>query len=384
MTVPVKPQAKSVTHDVSEYLFFSPNTTGLSGSPVKIRADLFMDFFCNVDPQTHDGQRVIRDIESLKIFGKMASSNAHVSVPARNDSAAHRTRLNRINQTLSVLSFNQSTSPEKTFATKNVRVFYRILQQEGDAFPTVYISDVRIVQRGQENVGGLYEYTKTASKQELSKSKNTKLEGKTVYISAAHDTATEAMKSATYDTNNTASALFFIPSAIAEDIGIWKKPRITDSTKAVIAELSELLRHNRNVNWHVVGEGAAVLLQALTKVPGSLEKHSFKIANPRTNIATLLQELGKRKAQLQGEFLGYSGEKAILLSIAQNSTAISNQLDQLPRGPGYDRIARRYLIDYFLALGANGNAQAILNKAMSLKGTNTTFIDAILLSRRGF
>jgi hypothetical protein len=386
MTAPAKPKAKSVTHDVSEYLFFSPNTKGLSGSPVKIRADLFMDFFCNVDPQTHDGQSVIRDIESLKIFGKTASQNAHVSVPARNESAAHKNRLNRINQTLSVLSFNQSTSPEKTFATKNVRVFYRILQQEGDAFPTVYISDIRVVQRGRDNIGGLYEYTSTSRGIALEKSKNTDLDGKTVYISAAADSAKKAMDEALANIRNDKPALFFNPREAAEDLSIWKKPRLSHNTKGLIDQLSDLLMKNqrRTVNWYVEGEGAAVLAHALEKVPGTLEKHSFKFINARTNLATLIQSLGQRRAQLKGEFLDYTRDRTALLSIAQNSEAISYQIKQLPKPESYDRITRRYLLEYLQALGENGNAKAILAKAASVKGSIATFIDAINLSHRGF
>ncbi len=386
MTAPAKPQAKSVTHDVSEYLFFSPNTTGLSGSPVKIRAELFVDFFCNVDPQTHDGQSVIRDIESLKIFGKTASQNAHVAVPAKNDSAAHKNRLSRIHQTLSVLSFNQSTSPEKTFATKNVRVFYRVLQQEGDAFPTVYISDIRVVQRGRDNIGGLYEYTSTLRGISLEKSKNTDLDGKTVYISAASDSAKKSMDEALANIDNDKPALFFNPREAAEDLSIWKKPRLSHNTKGLIDQLSDLLMKNqrRTVNWYVEGEGAAVLAHALEKVPGTLEKHSFKFINARTNLATLLQSLGQRKAQLKGEFLDYTRDRTALLSIAQNSEAISYEFKKLPEPESYDRVTRRYLVEYLRALGENGNAKAILAKAASIKGSKATFMDAINLSHRGF
>ena len=267
MATPAKPQPQSATPDISEYLFFSPNTKGLSGSPVKIRANLFMDFFCNVDPQTHDGQTVIRDIESLKVFGKTASQNPQVSVPAKKDSDAHKGRLNKINQTLSVLSFNQSISPEKTFYTKNVKVFYRVLQQEGDAFPTVYISDIRVVREGRDNIGGLHEFVKTMSGIQLAKVQNSNLDSKTVFISGACKTAEEAMKLAKEATNLATPALFFCPYRAAEELSIWSKRRLSGSTKDLIKELSDLLQQNqrRSVEWLVVGEGAAVLSHALTR-----------------------------------------------------------------------------------------------------------------------
>lgn len=379
-----RPKAKPFTPNVEGYLFFSPNTKGLSGNPVKIRADLFVDFFCNVDPETHDGQTIIRDIESLKIFGKTAGPSARVSVPAKNETKAHQSRLNQINKNLSILTVSQSTASEKTFTTKNVRVFYHVLQKEGDAFPTIYISDIRVIRSGTDEQGGLYDYVKSLYSRKLAKSKNTNLDKKTVYISAACDSTEEAMKTAIANCNDAQPLLFFNPSSIAEDIGVWSKPRISNSTKNTIRELSELLLENqkRSVDWRVEGEGAAILARALANIPGTLEKHSFKFINPRTNLATLLQNLGQRKAQLHGEFLDYTRDQIALISIAQNSNAISDQLKNLPVQTGYDRIAHRYLTDYFHALGENGNAKAILAKTLSIKGSTGTFIDAITLSRR--
>ena len=139
----------------------------------------------------------------------------------------------------------------------------------------------------------------------------------------------------------------------------------------------------RSVEWLVVGEGAAVLSHALTKVSGTLEKHSFKFVNTRANLGKLLQDLGQRKAQLPGEFLDYSRDRIALLSIAQNSSEVTAQMEhQLPKKTGYDRVSHRYLTGYFHALGENGNAHAILAKAASIKGSTTTFIEAITLSHK--
>lgn len=383
---PSKPQSLSTPHDVSEYLYFSSNTKGLSGSPVKIKADLFVDFFCNVDTETHDGQCIIRDIESLKIFGKTLGQGAQVSVPAKNESASHRNRLQKVTQTLGVLSFNQSTSPEKTFTTKNVKVFFRILQNTGDAYPTVYISDIRVMKRGRDNTGGLYEYASTQFGLGLAKSKSKDLDGKVVYISAASDSAQSAMDNAVAATNKSRPTLFFSPAQISAEIGLFKRPRLTSATRDLINALSELLQQNqrRSVEWYVEGEGAAVLSEALTKVPGTFEKHSFKFINARFNLAKLIADLEQRKAQLKGEFLDYTRDQTALLAIAQHATEITDRLKRLPVQNGYDRITRRYLVDYFVALGQNGNATALLEKAKSVKGANTTFIDAITLSRKGF
>ena len=211
--------------------------------------------------------------------------------------------------------------------------------------------------------------------------------GKIVYVSAAADTAEEAMNAAAYHSNsNSKLAVFFCPKQVSEDLSLWKKPRISNSTNDLIEELSNLLQQNqkRSVSWHVEGEGAAVLARAITKISGNLEKHSFKFINARTNLVSLLHDLGQRKAQLKGEFLDYTRDRTALLSLAKNPDLLSDQLKKLPIQAGYDRISRRYLIDHFRALAENGNAKAILAKAISLKGSSATFLDAVRLSRGGF
>src|SRR5690606_4074061 len=124
-------------------------------------------------------------------------------------------------------------------------------------------------QRGSEEPSGLYEYVSSQFNQKLSKSKNSNLEGKAVYLSPAFDAAQKAMDEAVLKTGNAKPLLFFNPSAIAEDLGVWKKPRLSNTTKTAITELSRLLHENqrRNVSWYVEGEGAAVLAHALAKVP---------------------------------------------------------------------------------------------------------------------
>lgn len=381
-----RPKAKPFTPNVEGYLFFSPNTKGLSGNPVKIRADLFLDFFCSVDPETHDGQTIIRDIESLKIFGKTNGTPGRQHVSARNETKAHQSRLQQINKNLAILTVSQATAPERTFTTKNVRVFYHVLQKEGDSFPTIYISDIRVASEGVNDAAGLYEYVNSRyGGQQLSKAKSDNLEGKSVYISAASDSAQSAMDAVPLRIIDSKPLLFFNPTTVSDDLSLWKRSRITDATKHAIKELSGLLQANqrRNVQWFIEGEGAAVLTKALASVPGTFEKHSFKFLNARTNLPNLLQELGKRKAQLEGEFLDYERDRTALLALAHNKDGISSQLDQLPKKSGYDRISRHYLKEYFRALGENGNAQAILEKAISVKGSNTTFIEAITLSHKG-
>lgn len=373
--------AHSPSHikDIGGYIYFSPKTQGLSGFAVKIHTDLLVDFFCNVDPSTHDGECVIRDIESLKALANTASGPTRVRVKTVGHEA-HKARLNKVNERLALMAQQQSLARERTFATKNVRVFYQIDQKDGDRCPTVYISDLQIVHRGKENEGGLYEFARSAiGRRELRKCKNSNLDGKAVYISEASDSAVDAMTSATYATSEASPIVFFNPKSIADDVGSKGIGRLSESTRKLVVELKNLLKQNQSqkVRWHVAGEGAALLAQALSGAPVNLQSHSFQFINARANLGSLLQELNQRKAQLKGEFIHYHRDQSALMAIVRHSHDLLDTLGKLPVGADYDQISRRYLTNYLANLAKNGNAKAVFAKAMAARGTQTTFVDVV-------
>ena len=68
MAIPTSPTKWALKRDLDNYIYFSHITTGTSGRAVKIHKDVFLPFFCAVNPDTHEGQSVIRQIKHLRIL----------------------------------------------------------------------------------------------------------------------------------------------------------------------------------------------------------------------------------------------------------------------------------------------------------------------------
>lgn len=358
--------------DNAGYVFFSARTVGVTGKPVKIHSSLFIDFFCAVDPTTHDGQAIIRDIENLKV---LARPNTIQPIPLPQGSAS-TARHNAQMQKVRTLNNAMAGKQERSLVTKNVRVFYHIHQNAGDVCPTVYISEVQVLHEGQNSSGGLYEYKSRRTQ----KRENRDLEGRLVMISMASESPEEAMESAMTSLGSKA-ALFFNPKFIANDLSLSRENRLTDKTKEVINELAEVLKNNqrKSVAWLVEGEGAAVLSHALKKLSGGLEKHSFRFRNARANLPSLMNELSQRKAQLNGEFISYDGDKVALMAIAVQKQALLKHIGQLPSPTGYEKITRRNLIKNIDGLGSVTWAQKATAQPEALRSSKATFVNALLI-----
>lgn len=357
--------------DNAGYVFFSARTVGVTGKPVKIHSSLFIDFFCAVDPTTHDGQAIIRDIENLKV---LARPNTIQPIPLPQGSAS-TARHNAQMQKVRTLNNAMAGKQERSLVTKNVRVFYHIHQNAGDVCPTVYISEVQVLHEGKSTIGGLYEYKNRRTEKTERRDLNEKL----VMISSASESPSEAMKSALKSLGNNA-ALFFNPKFVANDISVIREGRLTQQTRSVVNELAEVLQHNQknSVGWLVDGEGAAVLSHALKSLSGSLEKHSFRFRNARANLPLLMKELSQRKAQLNGEFISYDGDKVALMAIAVQKQALLKNIGQLPSPTGYEKITRRNLIKNIDGLGSVTWAQKATAQPEALRSSKATFVNALL------
>lgn len=373
--------------DVGGYIHFSSNTQGQCGRPIKIHTNLFVDFFCAVNPDTYEGQTVIRDIESLRAKQPLETRPTAAMGPrdVAGDSAAHKARLNSVRHKLAAFAHQQDMAAEKRLTTKNVQVFYHIDQRPGDKYQTVYISEVQVVQEGSGQAGGLYDLKRSGYSEKMQKSSNRNLDGRSVFISGASDTVLTARKNALTYTDNTNPALFFSPMSVASDLRHWKVSRLQMSTQKLIDDLQGLVRENqkRKLTWLVEGEGAALLSHALDGIPGDLTSHSFKFINAKGPLAGVLKKLGQRKAQLKGEMIRYSGDRAALLTIASQKQDILNQLGKLPVQPGYEKITRRYLTERVAALGEVSSAKAIVNQPAALRGGVQTFVDALRGAYKG-
>lgn len=370
--------------DAGGYIHFSPNTRGQSGRPVKIHTNLFVDFFCAVNPGTQSGQTIIRDIESLR--AKQAPDVRHVAVAPRptprNQGSQHAANLNKINKALSAMADQQEVARERVYATNSVRIFYQIAQKadQGDRHQTVYISEIQVLSKQGQYKGGLYEYQQTRASRKLVPSKNQQLADKSVYISRAIEDPNTAMKEAMLTAREANPALFFNPEHIKDDLKIWKaSKRLQNSTKEVVSKLSSLLQSNQksSVSWHVSGEGAAVLSHALDAIPGTLDNHQFKFYNTRAQLPQLMQKLASKKAKLDGEFINLDTDRIALLALAGNQSALSEQLDKLPTPPGYEKITRRYLKEQMSALCRVASSQPAITQSSKLRGSEKTFIDVL-------
>ena len=365
--------------DINGYVFFSDKTTGKSGKPVKIHTSLFVDFFCAVDPTTHDGQTIIRDIENLRVLAKPNTIQSIPLLQGNASTAKHNEQMQKVRNTNNIMAGKQECS----LATKHIRVFYRIHQYAGDICPTVYISDLQIIYRGQDQVAGLYESKTSGSVTKLIKIDRANLEGRLVVISGASDSASGAMESAKKAFGK-GVALFFNPKYVASDLNTTRSARLTEKTRKVIDELAAVVAENqkRSVAWYVEHEGAAVLSHALKKVTGSLEKHSFRFLNARSDLSSLMQSLSQRKAKLDGEFIAYESDKAALFTLVEQKQALLRQLDILPSATGYEKITRRYLMRNIENLADHSGAKSVLSAADSMRSSKATFL-SVLSSVRG-
>jgi hypothetical protein len=362
----------SAVKDFDGYVFFSKNTVGTIGKPVKIHSSLFLDFFCNVDPNSQEGQAMIRDIENLRGDPRANQPGLHPRpAPRGKQSVKHINNLQKISQSL-------DTIRECNLVTRNLQVFFTVEQQTGDKYPTVYISRIRRLQKNSQEAGGFYEMRGGFQKSAI-KVEDCNLENKTCYISRATSLTPKKVFEDTENLFGNNIALFYNPVQVADEFVLTKRNRLSIETQQSIKELENNIKRNqkKNVNWFVDGEGAAVLAEALANVPGSLETHSFKFTNAKANLPKLMKDLSQKKAKLTGEFISFSADKTALLAIAYQNEKLIAQLSALPNSGGYETITRRYLLNQLTALGAVKHALAPLSTQESLTANKITFIDAL-------
>ncbi|HRH77845.1 MAG TPA: hypothetical protein PK129_10895 [Cellvibrionaceae bacterium] len=275
--------------DISGYIYFSHNTKGTTGRAVKIHTDLFLEFFCAVDPTSAEGQSVIRDIESLRVNPAAFQPPGHNIPPPKTQNHTHRNLLSKINSTLGVLARRQ----EQCLTTKNLVAYFHIHQLDGDKHPTVYISELQIKRADWSAEGGLYKVVKSRTGESFQKDQSLDLSDSEIYVSRACEHVADAFNFASTVNASPTLKVFFNPDSTANDLGIWSQPRLPSSTKVLVESMRDLVRQNatKTVSWFLDGEGAALFARALKGLPGNLEKHSFRFINPRAYLPALVQEL---------------------------------------------------------------------------------------------
>jgi len=377
MSLPSAPNASAsyfqFQQSLDQYVFFSPLTMGgASGRAVKIHKDLFLPFFCVVDPNTHDGQSIIRQIENLRTtctIVRKETGSGYRNNPPQGDK--HKTQLGKVTS-----AFHQ------VLIIKNLHVHYRMSQEAGDKAPGIYISSIRVVSEGAStSAPGLYESKASfGSKMPLTeKMKSSAVDGKKVYINGNVQNKDQAMKSARYATNDNNALLFYCPARVSDELGVMGSSAKSNITNNTLNELINVFKQNqkasRGVSWYVEGEGANILAQALKQIPGDLSTHEFRFVNPIANTAKLLESLTNKKAKLEGEFFKYDQNRAALISLGAQKDELLRVIGKLPAGKNYDIITRSYILKSINDLSNTGNKAATQEAKLSL--ATKTFVQLL-------
>jgi len=343
--------------ELKNFIYFSHSTTGSNGRAIKIHKDLFLPFFCGVDPKTHDGQFIIRQIEQLR------TTPHHLIM-----SAGIRFRSPGYTQQLQNLQDNT----ERMLTVKNVQIMYRISQEAGDRTPTVYIEQARIVDKGDNNSAGFYSRNKlpTGGRGPVTKMKEISLEHRTVFINGLADSLDEAMA----QSGNSSSVLFYNPAKVCNDLGVWGAGSRSSITNDAIKELTEGLQLNKSkkVKWVIEGEGGGILTKALKNVKGSLTDHKFKITNPKSDTPKLLQAITEKKGVLPEMFLTHSQNEMSLIATASHKEALIKQIGLLP----VDKGMRKKIVS---KIESNSDeVKPIMQQAtIGVGSKNVTFVQAL-------
>lgn len=358
---------------LDEYVFFSPLTKGgASGRAVKIHKDLFFPFFCVVNPESHDGQSIIRQIENLRTtctIVRKEPGSGYANNPRESD--AHKVRLGKLNNAF-----------HKVLIIKNLHIYYRVSQEVGDTAPTIYVMNIRMVNASTTGLPGLYKETPSPTGDvSLEKLKSANVDGQNVYINDYVQSTQHALIQAQRLINdNKKTVLFYCPALACDELGAFGSKRRSAVTQKTINELADVFKQNQRasqgVNWYVEGEAANLLAEAMKQVPGDLSKHSFRLINPVTNTASLMKNLTGKKAKFEGEFFKYDiRNRASLVMLSSQKDQLAQIVEKLPAAKGYDNITRRYILQSVNDLSLKGN-NAISQQA-KLNSPTKTFVQLL-------
>lgn len=356
---------------LDQYVYFSPLTLGgASGRAVKIHKDLFLPFFCVVDPNAHDGQSIIRQIENLRTTCTIVRAETGSGYANnRPQSADHKVRLGKVNS-----AFHQ------VLIVKNLHVYYRVSQEAGDKAPSIYISKIKQVNEDAGGAPGLYAGQASVSGAiRPKKMEDHNADGKKIYINGAEPTAADAMAAARYATNDNSSLLFYCPTRATDELGMLRVPIKSRTTTDTVTELAKILKKNQKsshgVSWYVQGEGANVLAEALKQISGELTSYEFRLINPIGNTARLVETLTVKKAKFEGEFFKYDQNRAALISLGKQKDQLMQAIGKLPAGKNYDKITRGYILKAINDLSSSGG-KAVAQEA-KINSSTKTFIQLL-------
>lgn len=351
----ISPSTTVITpQQAKKFVYFSAQTQGAFGRPVKIDPQLLPHFLCLVDPSSHQGQTVIRHIENLR--AKAGTGDSFQNANRAFDFMDH---------------------------IGNVRIHYKIMQADAGSPVGVYITDIRPGFRGDREEVGLYRAKMQGADVDVMKSKDVVLSSPKACINGASRNVQGAARQALKMSKDSSTVLFYNPANVINDMGCWFKPSTQGQQARLAAErLAQILaetesRGSGRVHWHVEGEGAQLLAQALEKISTNLSKHRFQFFNPIGNLNNLLGNLKQKKAELAETVVNYEVSGGALVSFLVQRGALSATIKSLvPQGHPYSQ-PREKLVSTILNNTKNqaGAWEAARNTAAI--GISACFIDAV-------
>lgn len=338
--------------DAKKFVFFSPLTKGNCGRPIKINASLLPQFISLVDPKSHDGQTIIRHIQGLRATAGQGGSYQNM-----NNAFEHMERV------------------------KHVQICYKILQVDANSPVGVYITDLRSAYAGDGKKAGLYSVTQAGRMTDVKEVSGLTISGANIVINGNCAGTSAAGANALNLTSTSSTALFYNPSHVVNELGLWSNPtKHANNAQLAAGTLADILMKNQNrtssLNWHIEGEGAALLVQALSKVTGELSNQKFRFIDPVGDTTTTINLLKGKKAQLTSDVVSYSGKRAATVSLLSQRTKLATAIKSLVN-PGHPLHQEREKNVDKLMIGTSTNAAKFSSAMNMAKGGQTTFTDML-------
>lgn len=322
---------------LNQFIFFDSDTLGEDGRKVYIDPGLVTRYFELVDPSSHDGQQIEKNIKSLRSQAGGITSQS-----------------------------NQNNATEHRKDCGCVMVTYKVLQQGGDAShgDGVYITSLtQAYNKSEGDKAGFHKasFNPTAESDWATKEISESIIPTAIgAIGAVYDRDSQSYRLpqstdkighflARKDSKrlNNQFSLYYSPGFIIEGLATWKTPEQKMlPSDAGPKDLARILTTTQNNywsdngsdphHWYVFGDGNKLLNQALSEIKAqgqqSLSHHQFHLVDPKENIGILLQQLNSLNAQISKTVVDIGTEAfAAKLHQAHNHNAVLYGLQAFDR-----------------------------------------------------
>ncbi len=349
--------SSTLSKDRKNFVFFSNETKGAFGRAVKIDVSLFPAFLALVDPATYSGGQVVRAIVNLRSTARQMGSQAN--------------------------AFNAF---EYLMTAGNVAIRYRVSSEGENDKGTVYIT--RVSSNFSSNgKSGFYSVAGLRGTVKVDPYEGQKFSSSAIYLNGTSGSGDSGLREtaelATSRCQQSSCLMMYSNGDVVNDLGVWK-PTASASRerKQMVSRVREALELNagEKKQWVAEGEGAALLLEAVTQATGNsrqdlnYEKHQFsnyqfKVINPVGDTSKLLGLLRQKKANISEQALTYDnpGRAATVSALAQYGQ-MTQRLGTLGTRPEFNQaVTKRF-------------KQAIGSKVANYKagsGSGGTFYEAV-------